>query len=64
MCAACVAQGVGYVGASLAGLRVMAAHARARRLGNDHGTNVLDDAPADEPTPAEPEPVAVSPSAF
>jgi hypothetical protein len=42
----------------------MAAHARARRLGNDHETNVLDDAPADEQTPAEPEPVAVSPSAF
>ena len=64
MCAACVAQGVGYVGASLVGLRVMAAHARARRSGGDHDTPVLDDAQLDEQAPAEPEPVTASSTAL
>jgi hypothetical protein len=31
MCAACVAQGVGYVGTDLVGLQVMGARAKARR---------------------------------
>jgi hypothetical protein len=31
MCAACVAQGIGYVGASLGGIQVMAARAKAKR---------------------------------
>jgi hypothetical protein len=42
MCAACVAQGVAYVGGAVAGLQVLAARARGRRspaspqAGNDH----------------------------
>jgi hypothetical protein len=31
MCAACVAQGVGYVGTALVGLQVMGARAKAKR---------------------------------
>jgi len=60
MCAACVAQGIGYVGASLAGLRVMTARARSRRLSSDHETHDLDNPPPSEQTPADAEPVAVS----
>ena len=32
MCAACVAQGIAYVGGALGGLQVMAAHARRSRV--------------------------------
>jgi hypothetical protein len=37
MCAACVAQGVVYVGGAVAGLQVMAVRARVRRHGEDAG---------------------------
>lgn len=37
MCAACVAQGVAYVGGALAGLQVMAARASARRRRGELG---------------------------
>jgi hypothetical protein len=35
MCAACVAQGIGYVGTALAGLQVMGARAKAKRRSAD-----------------------------
>ena len=35
MCAACVAQGIGYVGTALASLQVMGARAKARRRSSD-----------------------------
>jgi len=57
MCAVCVAQGVGYVGASLAGLRVMSARARSRRLSSGHDTHAVDDAPPNEQLPGDTEPV-------
>jgi hypothetical protein len=41
MCAACVAQGVVYVGGAVAGLQVLGARAKARRTRKD--------APAPEP---------------
>lgn len=44
MCAACVAQGIVYVGGALGGLQVMAARAKARRGGDDP-------APPSEPEP-------------
>jgi hypothetical protein len=61
MCAACVAQGIGYVGASLAGLRVMTARARSRRLSSDD-KHRLDDPPLGDRAAAEAEPVAVGPT--
>jgi hypothetical protein len=64
MCAACVAQGVGYVGASLVGLRVMAAHARVRRASNDNESHVIDDLPPDEQTPADPDRATATPTAL
>lgn len=48
MCAACVAQGIAYVGGALGGLQVMAARAKARRV----TAQISDEAPPD------PEPVA------
>lgn len=50
MCAACVAQGVTYVGGALAGLQVMATRARAKRSGP------TSDAPTSPPSS---DPVAV-----
>ena len=35
MCAACVAQGIGYVGTALVGLQVMGARAKAKRRSGD-----------------------------
>jgi hypothetical protein len=58
MCAACVAQGVGYVGASLAGLRVMTARAQTRRLKRDAAPEVAKPTD-DEPTPTDREPATV-----
>jgi hypothetical protein len=51
MCAACVAQGVTYVGGALAGLQAMSMRARARRRRSE-------EAPADDglTTPDEPQP--------
>jgi len=51
MCAACVAQGVVYGGGALAGLQVMAARARHRRIGERPP-----DDPAAAPTEDEPAP--------
>jgi acetyl/propionyl-CoA carboxylase alpha subunit len=45
MCAACVAQGVVYVGGAVAGLQVLGARAKARRTRTD--------APAPEPVPED-----------
>jgi len=52
MCAACVAQGVTYVGGALAGLQVMAGRARAKRSG------AASEGPTSSPSG---EPVAVTP---
>ncbi|MGH9210750.1 MAG: hypothetical protein ACRD2C_08710 [Acidimicrobiales bacterium] len=54
MCAACVAQGVTYVGGALAGLQVMAVRARAKR-----GRAADDAVPADalDPSLGDAEPV-------
>ena len=43
MCAACVAQGITYVGGAVAGLQVMAHRARSRRLGSASGEDFGDD---------------------
>ena len=53
MCAACVAQGVTYVGGALAGLQVMASRARAKRSGvtSEPATS----APSGEPVAATPD---------
>jgi hypothetical protein len=71
MCAACVVQGVGYVGGALTGLQVMGARAKAVRLrrertgpsgGQSAGDSpgVADTDPASAPAPVSrraPEPV-------
>jgi hypothetical protein len=53
MCAACVAQGVAYVGGALAGLQVMAARASAKRRRSDDpaapDSTTEVEQPADEP---------------
>jgi hypothetical protein len=49
MCAACVAQGVAYVGGAVAGLQVMAARARQRRARPDGGAP--DERPVAAPAP-------------
>jgi hypothetical protein len=47
MCAACVAQGVTYVGGALAGLQVMAVRAKSRRRRAEESTaETAADAPA------------------
>lgn len=48
MCAACVAQGVAYVGGAVAGLQVMAARARQRGRGGPARPGGVD-MPAGEP---------------
>jgi hypothetical protein len=58
MCAACVAQGAAYVGASLAGLRVMAARSKVTRAARKHEAGPADDERTPD-EPAEREPVRV-----
>jgi hypothetical protein len=54
MCAACVAQGVAYVGGALAGLQVMAARASAKRRRNEAGEPASDaGSPIDQPERAD-----------
>jgi hypothetical protein len=55
MCAACVAQGIAYVGGALGSLQVMAARAKARRTGVDPPDTP---GPSDSPEPRDPAPVA------
>jgi hypothetical protein len=52
MCAACVAQGVAYAGGALAGLQVMAAHARRRRSGDEPSDDAAGVPAKDEPAPS------------
>jgi hypothetical protein len=55
MCAACVAQGIGYVGASVGALRLMAVRASRRTKAGRHD---LAPAPPDSESPlTEPEPL-------
>jgi len=60
MCAACVAQGITYVGGALGSLQVMAARAKARRRGGADADADVDDPDVTESPTREPaEPVAV-----
>jgi hypothetical protein len=53
MCAACVAQGIAYVGGAVGGLQVMAARAKARRRSNEPQQDEEATSPerSDEPAP-------------
>ena len=61
MCAACVAQGVVYVGGALAGLQVMGARAKARRFRSPspEAGSAVEPEPADRPGAAQ-EPVTTA----